>query len=88
MVQQSVSSVRTKRVFSEEFKVDAVRIVTGEGYSIAAAAKSVNRVCGSGMLDWLPSRCRAATALRSRSCGPRTIDCGAHCDGPSWSVTS
>ena len=37
MVQQSVSSVRTKRVFSEEFKVDAVRLVTGEGYSIAAA---------------------------------------------------
>lgn len=41
MVQQSVSSVRTKRVFSEEFQVDAVRLVTGEGYSIAAAAKSV-----------------------------------------------
>ena len=28
-------------MFSEEFKVDAVRLVTGEGYSIAAAAKSV-----------------------------------------------
>ena len=41
MVQQSDSSVRTKRVFSEEFRVDAVRLVTGEGYSIAAAAKSV-----------------------------------------------
>ena len=40
LVQQSVSSVPTKRVFSEEFKVDAVRLVTGEGYSIAAA-KSV-----------------------------------------------
>ena len=41
MVQQSVSSVRTKRVFSEEFKRDAVRLVIGEGYSIAAAAKAV-----------------------------------------------
>ena len=30
-----------KRVFSEEFKRDAVRLVTGEGYSIAAAAKAV-----------------------------------------------
>jgi len=28
-------------VFSEEFKVDAFRLVTAEGYSIAAAAKSV-----------------------------------------------
>ena len=42
MVQQSVSAVRTKRVFTEEFQVDAVRLVTvEEGYSFAAAAKSV-----------------------------------------------
>ena len=41
MVQKSVPAVRTKRVFTEEFKVDAVRLVTVEGYSIAAAAKSV-----------------------------------------------
>ena len=41
MVQKQIPAVRTKRVFTEEFKVDAVRLVTGEGYSIAAAAKSV-----------------------------------------------
>ena len=41
MVQKQVPAVRAKRVFTEEFKVDAVRLVAVEGYSIAAAAKSV-----------------------------------------------
>ena len=41
MVQKQVPAVRTKRVFTEEFKVDAVRLVTVEGDTIAAAAKSV-----------------------------------------------
>ena len=41
MVQKQVSVARVKRVFSEEFKVNSVRLVTVEGYSIAAAAKSV-----------------------------------------------
>lgn len=57
MVQQSVSSVRTKRVFSEEFKADAVRLVTGEGYSIAAAAKSVG--VGQQSLRKWPARLAA-----------------------------
>ena len=50
LVQQSVSSVPTKRVFSEELKVDAVRLVTGEGYSIAAA-KSVG-VAQQSLQKW------------------------------------
>jgi len=37
MVQKQVQAVQTKRVFSEELKRAAVRLVTGEGYSIAAA---------------------------------------------------
>ena len=41
MVQKQVPAVRAKRVFTEEFKVDAVRLVSVEGYTIAAAAKSV-----------------------------------------------
>ena len=41
MVQKQVQAVRVKRVFSEEFQRDAVRLVTGEGDSIAAAAKAV-----------------------------------------------
>ena len=41
MVQKQVPAVRTKRVFTEEFKVDAVRLVSVEGDTIAAAAKSV-----------------------------------------------
>ena len=40
MVQKQVPAVRTKRVFTEEFKVDAVRLVTVEGYTITAAAQS------------------------------------------------
>ena len=32
---------RKRRVFSEEFKQDAIRLVTNEGYSFAAAAKAV-----------------------------------------------
>ena len=63
MVQQSVSSVRTKRVFSEEFKVDAVRLVTGEGYSIAAAAKSVG-VGQQSLRKW-----HARLAPRPVACG-------------------
>ena len=41
MVQKQVPAVRAKRVFTEEFKVDAVRLVSVEGDTIAAAAKSV-----------------------------------------------
>ena len=41
MVQKQVPAVRAKRVFTEEFKVDAVRLVSVEGYTIASAAKSV-----------------------------------------------
>ena len=41
MVQKQVQTVRARRVFSEEFKQSAVRLVTSEGYTIAAAAKAV-----------------------------------------------
>ena len=64
MVLQSDSSVRTKRVFSEEFKVAAVRLVTGEGYSIAAAAKSVGG--GQPSLRKWPARL-----------APKAVPCGA-----------
>lgn len=32
---------RSRRVYSQEFKLDAVRLVTQEGYSLAAAARSL-----------------------------------------------
>ena len=41
MVQKPVPAVRTKRVFTEEFEIGAVRLVSVEGDTIAAAAKSV-----------------------------------------------
>ena len=31
----------SRRVYSQEFKLDAVRLVTQEGYSLAAAARSL-----------------------------------------------
>ncbi len=38
----SSNGKRTRRVFSEEFKRDAVNLVVVEGYSHAAAARAVN----------------------------------------------
>ena len=63
MVQKQVPAVRTKRVFTEEFKVDAVRLVTVEGYTIAAAAKSVG-VGEQSLRKW-----HARLAPRPAPCG-------------------
>ena len=41
MSQSQVEASRKRRVFSEEFKQDAVRLVVSESYTIAAAAKAV-----------------------------------------------
>ena len=41
MSQSKAESSRKRRVFSEEFKQDAVRLVVHEGYTFAAAAKAV-----------------------------------------------
>ena len=41
MSHSKVEVSRKRRVFSEEFKQDAVRLVVGENYTIAAAAKAV-----------------------------------------------
>ena len=41
MSQTKAESPRKRRVFSEEFKQDAVRLVVNEDYSFAAAAKAV-----------------------------------------------
>ncbi len=41
MSQTKAEAPRKRRVFSEEFKQDAVRLVVNEGYSIAAAARAV-----------------------------------------------
>ena len=38
---------RQRRVFSEEFKLDAVNLVVVEGYTIAVAARAVNVLDGS-----------------------------------------
>ena len=37
----STSTARVRRVFSEEFKRDAVSLVTDQGYSLAEAARSL-----------------------------------------------
>ncbi len=42
---------RERRIFSEQFKRDAVRLVVVEGYSFAAAARAVNVAPGS-LRDW------------------------------------
>ena len=41
MSHSKVEASRTRRVFSEEFKQDAVRLVVSENYTMAAAAKAV-----------------------------------------------
>jgi len=41
MTHSKVEVSRKRRVFSEEFKQDAVRLVVSENYTIAAAAKAV-----------------------------------------------
>lgn len=41
MSQTKAEVPRKRRVFSEEFKQDAVRLVVHEGYSFAAAAQAV-----------------------------------------------
>jgi transposase len=41
MSHSQVEVSRKRRVFSEEFKQDAVRLVVSENYTIAAAAKAV-----------------------------------------------
>ena len=53
MVQKQVPVVRTKRVFTEEFKVDSVRLVTVEGYTIAAAAALNNPALYLTRHKWL-----------------------------------
>ena len=63
MVQKHVPAVRTKRVFTEEFKVDAVRLVSVEGDTIAAAAKAVG--VGEQSLRKWPAR----LAPQSAPCG-------------------
>ena len=63
MVQKQVPVVRVKRVFTEKFKVDAVRLVTVEGYTIAVAAKSAG-VGEQGLRKW-----RARLAPRPAPCG-------------------
>ena len=68
MVQKPVPAVRTKRVFTEEFKVDAVRLVTVEGYSITAAARAVG-VGEPSLRKWharlapLPAPCGEAASV-------------------------
>ena len=41
MSHSKAEASRKRRVFSEEFKQDAVRLVVGENYTFAAAAKAV-----------------------------------------------
>src|SRR5215510_8839194 len=41
MSQSKVETSRKRRVFSEEFKQDAVRLVVSENYTFAAAARAV-----------------------------------------------
>ena len=68
MVQKQVPVVRVKRVFTEKFKVDAVRLVTVEGYSITAAARAVG-VGEPSLRKWharlapLPAPCREAASV-------------------------
>ena len=63
MVQKQVQAVRVKRVFSEEFQQDAVRLATGEGDSIAAAAKAV------GVGDQSLRKWHARLAPQPSACG-------------------
>jgi len=55
---------RVRRVFSAEFKQDAVNLVVDQGYSFRAAAEAVN-VSPRSLRDW-----HAQLAPEPEPCGP------------------
>ena len=66
MSHSKAEASRTGRVFSEEFKQDAVQLVVSENYSFAAAAKAVG-VGEQSLRTW-----HARLASQSEPCGNRT----------------
>jgi transposase len=63
MSHAKIESSRKRRVFSEEFKQDAVRLVVSEKYSFAAAAKAV------GIGEQSLRRWHARLAPKPEPCG-------------------
>jgi transposase len=63
MSQPKSGSSRKRRVFTEEFKQDAVRLVVNEGYSFAAAAQAVG-VGEQSLRNW-----HARLAPQAEPCG-------------------
>src|SRR5215207_7855840 len=63
MSHSKAEASRKRRVFSEEFKQDAVRLVVSEKYSFAAAAKAV------GIGEQSLRRWHARLALKPEPCG-------------------
>lgn len=61
--QSQAGSSRKRRVFSEEFKQDAVRLVVSEGYTFAAAAQAVG-VGEQSLRQW-----HARLAPKPEPCG-------------------
>ena len=69
MSQPKSGSSRKRRVFTEEFKQDAVRLVVNEGYSFAAAAQAVG-VGEQSLRNW-----HARLAPQPEPCGAEaTLD--------------
>ena len=63
MSHSKVETSRKRRVFSEEFKQDAVRLVVSENYTFAAAAKAVG-VGEQSLRKW-----QARLAPKPEPCG-------------------
>ena len=69
MSQTKAEVPRKRRVFTDEFKQDAVRLVVNEGYSFAAAARAVG-VGEQSLRKW-----HARLALQPAPCGENaTLD--------------
>ena len=74
MSDRAGSGRRRRRSYDEEFKRDAVRLVSEEGYTFKAAAAAVG-VSEQSLRDWhakfAPPPSRAARTPRWRSCATR-----------------
>ncbi len=87
--QRAVAACR--RRFSASFKQDALRLVTHEGYTLAAAAKAVG-VSDKTLRGWRdkllppPEPCGPPGGPASRSWSVRTGVCARRCAERSWSV--
>lgn len=82
---------RQSQRYSEDFRRNAVRLVTEQGYTFIAAAKAVG-VSSRSLRDWYkryaPPVEPCGEAPRLRISARRTSGCANICRGPNWSGKS